>query len=65
MMIFYMGQPSLFFRLFSVFSNKIYNFYYKFMWKNVHPVYGAGIRTHTLLKMSLLPLTTRPELPPQ
>ena len=22
------------------------------MWKNVHPVYGAGIRTHNLLNMS-------------
>ena len=24
--------------------------------KNVHPVYGAGIRTHNLQNMSLLPL---------
>ena len=25
------------------------------MWKNVHPVYGAGIRSHDLWNMSLLP----------
>ena len=25
------------------------------MWKNVHPVYGAGIQTHNLQNMSLLP----------
>ena len=25
------------------------------MWKNVHPVDGAGIRTHDLWNMSLLP----------
>ena len=37
-----------------VLSNKRYNFY-KFMWKNVHPVYGAGIWTHNLQDMSLLP----------
>ena len=26
------------------------------MWKNVHPVYGAGIRTHNLRNVSLFPL---------
>ena len=26
------------------------------MWKNVHSVYGAGIRTHDLWNMSLFPL---------
>ena len=26
------------------------------MWKNVHPVYGAGIQTHDLLNMSHIPL---------
>ena len=25
------------------------------MWKNVHPVYGAGIQTHDLWNMILLP----------
>ena len=33
------------------------------MWKNVHPVYDAGIRTHDLWNMSLLTITTRPGLP--
>ena len=48
-----MGKPWALFRLFLVFSN---NFYNKFMWKNVHPVYGAGIRTHNLRNVSLFPL---------
>ena len=48
-----MGQPRPLFRLFSIFSNKHYNFYNKYMWKNVHPVYGAGIRTHNIWNMSL------------
>ena len=40
---------------FSVFSNKHhYNFYNKYV-KNVHPVYGAGIRTHDLQIVSLFP----------
>ena len=47
------ANPSLFFCLFSVFSNKQYNFYNKYMWKNVHPVYGAGIWTHDLQNVSL------------
>ena len=37
------------FCLFSVFSNKQYNFYNKSMWKIVHPVSGTGIQTHDLL----------------
>ena len=32
--------------------------------KNVHAVYGPGIWTHNLQNLSLLPLTTRPGLPP-
>ena len=39
------------FFLFLVFSNKQYNLYKKSMWKNVHLVYGAGIRTHNLSKI--------------
>ena len=39
---------------FSVFSNKHYNFYNKYLWKNVHPVYIAGIQTHDLKNMNLL-----------
>ena len=38
-----------------VFSNTPYNFYNKYMWKNVHPVYSVGIRTHDLWNVSLLP----------
>ena len=51
------SNPRPFFRLFSVFSNKhCYHFYNKSMWKrHVHPVYGAGIKTHHLRNMSLLP----------
>ena len=44
--------PASFFCLFSVFSNKHYNFYNKYMWKNIHPVYGAGIWTHDLWNVS-------------
>ena len=50
-----MGQPRPLFNLFSVFSNKQYNFYNKSMQKNVHLVYGTGIRTHELLNMSCHP----------
>ena len=37
------------------FQTNIKKFYNKYMWKNVHPVYGAGIRTHNLWNVSLLP----------
>ena len=51
-----MGNPGLSYRLFLVFSNKLhYNFYSKYMWKNVYPVYSAWIQTHDLWNMSLLP----------
>ena len=45
-----MGLPGLFLFIF-VFSNTHYKFYNK----KVHPVYGAGIWTHDLWNMSLLP----------
>ena len=49
-----MGQPRPLFRLLLVFSNKHhYNFFNKCMWKNVHPVYGTGIRTHNLWNVIL------------
>ena len=36
-------------------SNKYQtNFYKNLMWKNVHPVYGAGIQTQDLENMNLL-----------
>ena len=48
------GPSSASFCLFSVFSNKQLKFYNKLMWKNVHLVSAARIRTHNLLIMSLL-----------
>ena len=51
--LFQWANPGLFYRLFLVFSSKHhYNFYNK----NFYPVYGGGIWTHNLWKMSLLPL---------
>ena len=38
-----------------VFSDKHYNFYIKYMWENIHPAYSAGIQTHDLQDISLLP----------
>ena len=50
------ANPDLFYRSFSIFSNKHHHdFYNKYMWKNVHLVFGARIRTHNLWSMSLLP----------
>ena len=47
--------------LFTVFSNKQYNFYNKKCEKcHVNPVYGATIRTHDLWN----PIAIRPGLPP-
>ena len=46
----------LFFFYFRSFAYKHQNsFYNKLMWKNVHPVYGAGIRTHDLQIACLIP----------
>ena len=39
-----------------IFSNKHYIFLQQINVKNIHPVYGAGIRTNDLWSMSLLPL---------
>ena len=50
-----MSQPRPLFRLFSVFSNKQYNFLQQLNVKNVQPVYGARIRTHDLLNTSRHP----------
>ena len=49
-----MGVPRPLFHLFLSFQTH-YKCYNKKMSKNVHPVLGAGIRTHNLWKMSLLP----------
>ena len=43
------------FHLFSSFQTNILQFFQQIFVKNVHPVYGAGIRTHDLWNMSLLP----------
>ena len=52
-----MGQPRSLFRLSSFFSNTHhYYFYSKYMLNNFHPVYGAGIWTHDLQNVGLLPL---------
>ena len=50
--LFKMGQPRPLFRLFSVFPNKQYNFLQQINVKNVHPVYGTGIRTQDLLNLN-------------
>ena len=46
--------PSLFFIYFRLLKQTL-QFLQQINVKNVHPVYGAGIRTHDLLNMSLLP----------
>ena len=48
------ADPGLFFNLFCLFKH-ITNFTTNRYVKNVHPVYSAGIRTHDLWNMSLLP----------
>ena len=50
------SKSGLLFRLFSVFSNKqTIQFLQQINVKNVHPVCGAGIRTHDILNTSRLP----------
>ena len=49
------GQPRLLFNLVLSFQTHITNFTTNRYVKNVYPVYGAGIQTHDLLNMSLLP----------
>ena len=54
-----MGQPWPLFRLFLVFFKQTIHFFTTNQCEkcpNVHPVYGAGIRTHNLLIMSRHPL---------
>ena len=50
-----LDNHGLFFVYFRSFQTNITNFYNKYMWKNVHPVYSAGIWTHNLRNMSLFP----------
>ena len=48
------SRPLLSF-IFGLFKQTSLQFYSKYMWKKVHPVYSAGIQTHDLQNMSLLP----------
>ena len=48
------ANPGLFFIYFRLFKHTL-QFLQQINVKNVHPVYGAGIRTHNLWNMSLLP----------
>ena len=50
-----MGQPRPLF-LFGPFKQTSLQFLQQKYGKNVHPVYGARIRTHDLRNVSLLPL---------
>ena len=47
--------PGLFFFISVFFEQTSIQFYNKLMWKNDHPVYGAGIRTHNVQIASLTP----------
>ena len=49
-----MGHSHPLSHLLSVFFELIL-YLYNFIVKKVHPVFGAGIRTHNLLNASLLP----------
>ena len=50
-----MGYTRPLFNLFSVlFKETSIQFYNKLMWKNVHPVYEAGIQAHNLQNLSPL-----------
>ena len=54
--LFFMVQPRPPFRLHSVFFKQTsIQSLQQINFKNVHPVYCAGIRTHNLLNMSRLP----------
>ena len=49
-----MGQPQPLFHFIFAFSNTL-QILQQINVKNVYPLYGAGIRTHDLCNMSLLP----------
>ena len=61
--MFLMGQTRPLFRLLSVFSNKHYKFLQQIHVKNVHPVYGAGIRTHDWVVWGLQLLENLMQIP--
>ena len=49
------GQPRPLFRLFFGLFKQTLQFLQQIYVKNVHPVYGAGIRTHDLWNVNLFP----------
>ena len=49
------ANPASFSFIFGLFQTNINTILQQINVKNVHPVYGTGIRTHDLLNMSLLP----------
>ena len=55
-------SPDSFSFIFGLFKSTLHFTYNKIMLKNVHPVYGAGIRTHALQDARSPPITTRPGL---
>ena len=48
-------NPGLFLICFRLFKHTLQILQQIGMWKNVHPVYGAGIQTHDLWNVSLFP----------
>ena len=48
--------------IFGLFQTNINTILQQINVKNVHPVYGAGIRTHQALEHESPPITTRPGL---
>ena len=56
------GPSSVSFLFISFFSNKLYKFYRKLMWKNVHPVFRAGNWNPQPSDHESSPITTRPGL---
>ena len=49
------ANPRLFLFIFGLFKQTLIQFLQQINVKNVHPVYGTGIRTHGLQNVSLLP----------
>ena len=63
MLVFFKNGPSsasFYFRLFK----QTLQFVQPINVKNVHPVYGAGFRTHDFSEHESPPITIRPGLPP-
>ena len=50
-----MRHPRSLFHFFGLFQTNINTILQQIKWKNVHPVFGTGIRTHNFQNVSLLP----------